>query len=1658
MAIGDPVAATDTASGKTGDSATLTYGLAGTDDSSFTIDSTSGQIFTSAALNYSAKNVYSVAVTVHDGADRNGGVDPSEDARINVTITVLDLDEAPGAPAAPTVTAVSSTSLTASWSAPDNTGPPITDYNLRYRVANNGSAFTDAAHSGDSATATLSDLFTTTQYDVQVQAVNDEGTGAWSPSGQGTTGLIPLEVAYEFDSYETVENGLVAVRVQLDEQANRQIEVPISVTPGSNTNTGDYTIDGLSNDRLTFEVGTIEKVFTVSANQDLDSDDEQVNLAIDEDGLPGGVTAATPSLATLNIHEPPTVEITSAAPAPVTEAFTVTITFSEDVTGFEVGEIEVDNGAASDLNPTAGPASTYTVTITPTATADVTVAVPAGVAEDTEGNNNQAAETFTIAAQVAVGAQAPTVSFKEATYEATEGDRDGVTITVMLSKAADEELTIPLTSDPASGDFRLSATEVVFAASDTSQAFTVTATEDDDDDNETVILSFGDPLPDGVNTGTQATTTVRLVDNDKDRTRPRVEIETEATAPVTGPFEVTVRFSESVTGFTLTDMGVSNGTASNFKRVSSRTYRATITPEETGEVRVEVPARVAEDRAGNPNRAAEPLVIEADLKGPDLTGPEVEITSAAAGPVVNGTFEITITFDEPVEGFELEDVEVSNGTASNFTSVSAQEYRATITPKETGEVRVEVPAGVATDGAGNPNQAAEPFTIEADLGPPEVTIEGPTEPVGMEGFEVTITFSEPVTGFERDDIQVSNGTVADFTEMSSSEYQATIKPTEVGQPVVVVVPEDVAEDGAGNPNRAAEPFEVETKRVVSYQEESYTATEGGEAVTVTVKLGQGWDQELVIPIRVTRPEATEAADYAVEGLEAWDAQQGTGGLSFPAEGTEQTFTIAAHHDRDGDDETVELGFGELPEAVMAGEPAVATVTLKDKGLVELEVSFAQAEYQVMEGQRADIEMKVTPTADRRVEVPLVVAPQGGATDEDYRGVPAKVVFKEGESQGTISVEVLADEVNDPGEAIVLSFGELPEAVSAGDPSSTQVEFRQHRTAEQFSQTLEVALAVMARTMAESAQTAIEGRFERHRQWSRLEAAGGAAPTAQPGSDNSTTGLGPGERLVGRAGIDGSVDRGEEGSVKPDTWDAAQTRPATGPSGNSQDWQRGSTQGSWLRSFTPGGLASMTRSGQVRSGFTPGHGMGPSGSGYGQDRFGGSGIGDSSLRQDSTEFSGMRNQEFSLAGASFEMSLGGQKNQNNPKSWVPTLWGQGDLQYFNGNLSRIGMNYRGGLEAAHVGLDLYANDQVLTGLSFMRSWGNMDYTDDGVDGVLDSGMNTFHPYLYWQPHRRFSAWVIGGFGSGGVDVREPGRSHDFEADFRMFSGGVRTVLSRRGSNEVGLRADAFTAQLGTEASDDIAKVRGEAHRARLMLEWVHTKQLSAGRSLNLKVEVGGRHDQGDADRGSGVETGFRLGYLDANSGFDLALMGRTLVVHESDYRDWGLGVQASWDPGEKQRGFRVSVTSSRGQDGQGRTTLWNNAHTVTRPMGMGAMGMGSQTRMESEVAYGGLRVPGLRSPLTPYSRLRWTGYGRELAWGAAWSPARSPLALPLMFEMEAMRRETRTGPADHGVMVRLSIPLGGSGDVIPGPTRFSAPVVRPARRTTPTNSHGASQSR
>ena len=166
-----------------------TYSLSGADASYFEIGLATGQITVGPGteLDYeSGVKSYEVIVSVRDGKDSSDNADSAIDDSITVTVNVTDVDEPPSQPGAPLVSAEGLTGLTVGWTAPDNQGPEITGYDLQYREP--GGTFRDAAYSGIGTSMTLQGLRPGAGYEVQVRAVNAEGSSPWSESGQGETG------------------------------------------------------------------------------------------------------------------------------------------------------------------------------------------------------------------------------------------------------------------------------------------------------------------------------------------------------------------------------------------------------------------------------------------------------------------------------------------------------------------------------------------------------------------------------------------------------------------------------------------------------------------------------------------------------------------------------------------------------------------------------------------------------------------------------------------------------------------------------------------------------------------------------------------------------------------------------------------------------------------------------------------------------------------------------------------------------------------------------------------------------------------------------------------------------------------------------------------------------------------------------------------------------------------------------------------------------------------------------------------------------------------------------------------------------------------------------------------------------------------------------
>ena len=130
-----------------------------------------------------ADNEYIVVVEV-----RSGEGERERKGSRAIRVRVSDEEEPPEAPAAPVVTAEGSDSLKVSWTEPENRGPEITDYEVRYRESGEA-GYSDGGHEGTGLEVRLSGLEEGTVYEVQVRAVNEEGMSEWSEPGEGRTDM-----------------------------------------------------------------------------------------------------------------------------------------------------------------------------------------------------------------------------------------------------------------------------------------------------------------------------------------------------------------------------------------------------------------------------------------------------------------------------------------------------------------------------------------------------------------------------------------------------------------------------------------------------------------------------------------------------------------------------------------------------------------------------------------------------------------------------------------------------------------------------------------------------------------------------------------------------------------------------------------------------------------------------------------------------------------------------------------------------------------------------------------------------------------------------------------------------------------------------------------------------------------------------------------------------------------------------------------------------------------------------------------------------------------------------------------------------------------------------------------------------------------------------
>ncbi|MEM8556742.1 MAG: Ig-like domain-containing protein [Bacteroidota bacterium] len=134
----------------------------------------------------------------------------------------------------------------------------------------------------------------------------------------------------------------------------------------------------------------------------------------------------------------------------------------------------------------------------------------------------------------------------------------------------------------------------------------------------------------------------------------------------------------------------------------------------------------------------------------DAEPPTVVIATTLDDPTATQPIPLTFTFSEVVSGFAADDIDVTGGTLGDVTTADSTTFAADLMPDGAGTLTVDIDAGVASDLAGNPNEAADTFSITFDN-------EGPA------GYTVA---------FDQSAVNAPNETAVSFT-ISDAELGAT---------------------------------------------------------------------------------------------------------------------------------------------------------------------------------------------------------------------------------------------------------------------------------------------------------------------------------------------------------------------------------------------------------------------------------------------------------------------------------------------------------------------------------------------------------------------------------------------------------------------------------------------------------------------------------------------------------------------------------------------------------------------------------------------------------------------------------------------------------------------------------------------------------------------
>ena len=664
------------------------------------------------------------------------------------------------------------------------------------------------------------------------------------------------------------------------------------------------------------------------------------------------------------------------------------------------------------------------------------------------------------------------VSFERGAYSVAEGN--SVTVKVALSVVPERQVVIPITKaneDGASNsDYSGVPAYVTFESGETEKSFTFSVSQDMvDDDGESVLLGIGSSLPTGVTEGTTDETTVFLIDDDgigvtvppatlaigegssKTYTmaltsQPTAAVTIAVTAPSGSDVSVdktTLTFTsanwddeQTVTVSAAQDDDALDETAtithsvtstdSDYNGIRAGSIDVTVTDDE------DIPVTVTFGQAGHTIAEGSAVTVRVTLSEDPERQVVIPITKSEQGGITSADYSgvpDSVTFE-------------SGDTEKSFIVTAAQD--ALDDDDESVTVGLGTLPNAVTTGA------IEETTVSiTDDDVPSVTIRFEQSSYSLdEGDDVTVKVIlshdperqvvVPITkseqgGASSDDYSGVPGSVT--FESGETEKSFTFTATQDmvdddgtgdGESVRVAFGTLPADVGAGTPNETAVTIIDDDGAGVTVSPTRLSIREG-RSRTYTVVLAS--EPTANVTVTVTAPSGS---DVSVDKRS----------LTFNTSNWEddQTVSVSAEQDFDGSDDTATITHSVTAAGSdYSGKPvASVSVTVVDDDDVRVKANFEQAKYRVTEGSSITVKVTLSEDPERQVIVPITTSGQGGATDDDYSGVPDSVTFESGDTEKSFTFTATQDKADDDGESVKLDFGTLPKAVTGGTTDETTV--------------------------------------------------------------------------------------------------------------------------------------------------------------------------------------------------------------------------------------------------------------------------------------------------------------------------------------------------------------------------------------------------------------------------------------------------------------------------------------------------------------------------------------------------------------------------------------------------------------------------------------------